>query len=374
MDPGSLIASGRLRRFRRGLHADGDDVLLARQPIVGMLQDDFERMLGELLSMPDSSAASVDALTSRSLAAGVRHCLKETEGDGYWDFYRPWHGLILSVTDATYSNDTWVRVEGTGYFKLRIVLSGSLRASTGETLAQGPQALLYVSPGASREGYFIASGEPVRMVILHCRPSLLNRVLGLDVRDIPAPLDALFTPGKGTTRQRLALTPEMVHVARRIFESRHELSRALREPHLEILSRELLLQVLGLLDTRARVREGATPVNARDLARVYEVRDHLAQHYAHPPTIPELARMVGLNQTKLKAIFRETLGFTIYEYILDRRMERAAEMLLTGDYAIAQVAYAVGYDYPANFAATFKRHFGQLPRNWKQRQVEHDGH
>jgi AraC-like DNA-binding protein len=77
--------------------------------------------------------------------------------------------------------------------------------------------------------------------------------------------------------------------------------------------------------------------------------------------------MVGLNQTKLKASFRETLGFTIYDYILERRMERAAEMLLTGEYAVAQVAYAVGYEYPANFTAAFKRYFGQLPRTWKRR-------
>lgn len=372
MEPGSLIAPERLRRFRRDMQGNlDDDVLVARQPIVDLLQDDFERTLGELLCMPVSTASAIDVSPSRSAAAGVRHYLHDAEGDGYWDFYRPWDGLILSVTDAVYRHDTWVKVEGTGYFKLRIVLSGTLRARSGETLAQAPQALLYVSPGASREGYFIASGERVRLVILHCRPNLLDRVLGLDLRDIPAPLDSLFAPGRATTRQRLSVSPEILHVARRILESRHELSPALREPHLETMSRELLLQVLGLLDNRARMRHGAAAVSARDLARIYEARDHLAQHYAHPPTIPDLARMIGLNQTKLKAIFRETLGFTIYDYILARRMERAAEMLVTGDYAIAQVAYAVGYDYPANFAAAFKRHFGRLPRDWKQHRHEH---
>jgi AraC-like DNA-binding protein len=367
MDPGSLIAPERFHRFGNG----GDDVLVAPRPIVDLLQDDFERTLGELLCLPAATASAIDALPGRSMAAGVRHYLPEAEGGGYWDFYRPWDGLILSVTDAVYRRDTWVKVEGTGYFKLRIVLSGTLRARSGEALAQAPQTLLYVSPGASREGYFIASGEPVRMVVLHCRPNLLDRVLGLDLRDIPAPLDSLFAAGRTTTRQRLSVSPELLHVARRIFESRHELSPALRAPHLEIMSRELLLQVLGLLDRRASARHEAAAVSARDLARVCDVRDYLAQHYAHPPTIPELARMVGLNQTKLKTIFRETLGFTIYDYILTRRMERAAEMLVTGDYAIAQVAYAVGYDYPANFAAAFKRHFGQLPRDWKQHRHEH---
>jgi AraC-like DNA-binding protein len=189
----------------------------------------------------------------------------------------------------------------------------------------------------------------------------------LDLRDIPTPLSALFTPNRAAARQRVAPSPEVIHVARRILESRHELSPALRDRHLETLSTEILLQVLGILQNWELIQQAPSAISARDLGLVYEARDYLAQHYANPPNIPELARMVGLNQTKLKASFRETLGFTIYDYILERRMEHAAEMLLTGEYAVAQVAYAVGYEYPANFTAAFKRYFGQLPRTWKRR-------
>ena len=46
-------------------------------------------------------------------------------------------------------------------------------------------------------------------------------------------------------------------------------------------------------------------------------------------------------------------------------------MLVSGEHGVAQVAYAVGYDYPANFTAAFKRHFGELPRSWKRRQLGH---
>jgi AraC-like DNA-binding protein len=131
---------------------------------------------------------------------------------------------------------------------------------------------------------------------------------------------------------------------------------------------ELLLQVLSILESRALIPSGPS-ASSREVARIHEARDYLAQHYAKPPNIAELARRVGLNRTKLKETFRQILGFTIYEYIVQLRMERAAEMLVTGDYDIAQVAYAVGYEYPANFTAAFKRHFGQLPRNWKRSQL-----
>jgi AraC-like DNA-binding protein len=192
-------------------------------------------------------------------------------------------------------------------------------------------------------------------------------VLGLEVHDVPPPLNGLFIPGRPATRHSVTPGPEAIHVARRIVESRHQLSRALRDRHLQTLSVELLLQILGKLESRDLLPYAPTTVSARDAARIYEARDYLARHFANPPNIEQLARMIGLNRTKLKEIFKETLGFTIYEYILERRMERAAELLVTGEYSIAQVAYEVGYEYPANFTAAFKRHFGRLPGTLKRR-------
>jgi AraC-like DNA-binding protein len=371
MDAGNLIVHHETHRFERHVRPQGaaHDVLVAQRPIVGMLQDDGERLLNEMLA-PGSSASSSSGVVSDTgwTAASVRHCLHPAEGQGYWDFYRPWTGLMLSVTDAAYRDDTWVNVEGTAYFKIRILVSGALRARSGEIIAKAPEALLYVSPGSSREGYYIVSGEPLRMIVLHCRPQLLTDVLGLNAKDIPSPLSSLFAPDRPTTRRRLTPSPEVIQVARRIMESRHRLSLALRDRYLKTLSVELLLQVLGTLERRTLVQPDAS-ISSRDATRIYQARDYLAQHYVDPPSIMELARRIGLNRTKLKEGFRRILGFTIYDYILRLRLERAAEMLVTGDYDIAQVAYAVGYEYPANFTAAFKRHFGRLPREWKRRQV-----
>ncbi|HTY49243.1 MAG TPA: AraC family transcriptional regulator [Steroidobacteraceae bacterium] len=371
MGAGELILPNGPRRFERGVPPPGGagDVLLARQPIVGMLQDDAERLLNEMLA-PIPPVCSPDQIVPGRgwTAVGVRHYLSPVEGDGYWDFYRPWPGLMLSVTDATYRSDTWVNVEGTGYFKLRMLVSGTLRGRSREIIASAPETLLYVSPGTSREGYYIDSSGPARMIVLHCRPHLLTHVLGLGPQDIPAPLSSLLGTERSATRLRVTPSPEIIRTARRIMESRHTLSHALRDRYLQTLSMELLLQVLGTLEGRTLVPGGPTR-GGRDAARVYHARDYLARHYVNPPNIAELAGRIGLNRTKLKESFRRIFGCTIYEYILRLRMERAAEMLVTGDYDVAQVAYAVGYEYPANFTAAFKRHFGELPRHWKRRQL-----
>ncbi|HZO22458.1 MAG TPA: hypothetical protein VFB37_08115, partial [Steroidobacteraceae bacterium] len=132
------------RGRRRDLQESApQDVLVARQPIVGMLQDDAERILGEMLGASPTASAVDVVPPGRWTAASVRHYLHVGEGDGYWDFYKPWTALMLSVTDATYRSDTWVRVEGTDYFKLRVLLSGTLRARSGQVIARAPEALLY---------------------------------------------------------------------------------------------------------------------------------------------------------------------------------------------------------------------------------------
>jgi AraC-like DNA-binding protein len=346
--------------------AAADDVLIAREPIVGMLQHDAERVLGEMLSSESGATAPLDLVTSgrrrRRMDRGVRHFLRAQEGEGYWDFFKPSDFLMLSVTDAAYVKDAWVRVEGTAFFKLRILLSGKLCTDSREVYVSAPQALLYVSSGASREGYYIAAGEPIRMVVLHCRPELLTHVIGMEPSEVPPPLDALFRGAGAGLRHRITPGVEVTHAAQRIIDSRHKLTRSLRGPYLEALSMEILLQVLADLANHEMSRRTASALATRDLNCIFEARDYLGQHFTTPPTIAELARLVGVNQTKLKAGFREAIGMTIYDYILKCRMDRAADLLSTGDYAIAEVAYEVGYNYPANFTHAFKKVYGRLPR------------
>ena len=347
-----------------------EDIPVARQPLVGMLQQDIEQLLGDTLT---TESGRMPPLTLEGAqrpqhwaTRGMRHFLNEQEDNGYWDFFKLSDGFLLSITDAQYRKDTWVRVEGTGFFKLRLLLTGSLRAASGDIIAQAPQALLYLSPGASRGGYYILAAQPIRMVVLHCRPTVLTD-FGLNSSEVPPPLNKLFTRNPEAENQRISLDTNLMHAVQQMVESRYTMMPALRGRYLEALSTEILLQVIGEFSNRAMMNRAPTGVRARDVNGIYEARDYLTQHYRNPPNIPELARMVGLNQTKLKAGFREVTKLTIYSYITKCRMERAADLLLNGNYGIAEVAYEVGYDYPANFTSAFKKFYGKLPRSMTSR-------
>lgn len=80
-----------------------------------------------------------------------------------------------------------------------------------------------------------------------------------------------------------------------------------------------------------------------------------------PPTIKELSREVAMSESKLKKVFKSVFGLPIYEYFQKQRMQRAKMMLLSGNYAIKDVGYTLGYANLSNFTLAFKKEFGKLP-------------
>jgi AraC-like DNA-binding protein len=360
----SAPADSSLRRS-----TDTADLVVADRRIAGLSWSAYRSVLDALISR-----APLEHGTRRPGQADgtrphghrvVREYLSSEDGEGYWDYFQLNDELSLSITDATYRRDHWISVEGGRFFKVRVLLSGKLLQPDGELMLQGPHAQLHVCAGERGGGYAIAGGGATRLVVLHCAPGLLTR-LGFAAGEAPYPLQALTDGSAAAGRAlKIHLTPELLRAAQWIDASRFTVLPAVRTVYLEALAMQLLCHTVTELSVR-EPHEHTASIPPRDLKRIYEARDHLAQHYPTPPTIPQLARMVGMNQTKLKAGFKQTFQLTIYAYILQRRMEATAQLLVEREFSVAEIAYRVGYEYPANFSCAFKRYYGCSPRQWKR--------
>ena len=125
------------------------------------------------------------------------------------------------------------------------------------------------------------------------------------------------------------------------------------------------LQMMALLIDRdageaAAVSDGAQLRSPRDIERLYEARDILLANLRDPPSVPELARMVGTNARALGQGFVEQFGMPVYAFAKARRLEEAHLMLEAGERSIARVAHAFGYQ-PGHFATEFRKRFGISP-------------
>ncbi|MDB9527379.1 AraC family transcriptional regulator [Oscillatoria sp. CS-180] len=96
--------------------------------------------------------------------------------------------------------------------------------------------------------------------------------------------------------------------------------------------------------------------------RIHYAQEILLKNLTDPPSLMELAQQIGMCDYNLKRGFKEVFDSTVFDYLRDRRMEKAQQLLLDGQLKIATVARAVGYDSPTSFNAAFKRKFGMSPK------------
>lgn len=88
---------------------------------------------------------------------------------------------------------------------------------------------------------------------------------------------------------------------------------------------------------------------------------------AHPWTVEELGRGVGLSRSALAERFATVLGQPPAQYLTRWRLQLAAQKLRAGQgRAVAKIAEEVGYESEAAFNRAFKREIGIPPAAWRR--------
>jgi AraC-like DNA-binding protein len=101
----------------------------------------------------------------------------------------------------------------------------------------------------------------------------------------------------------------------------------------------------------------AVPI-ARHLLRARDLAD---ARYFEPLTVADLAAAAGLSPAHFSRRFTAAFGESPHQYLLTRRLERAANLLRVTDWTVAEVCFAVGAQSVGSFTASFHRMFGVPP-------------
>jgi AraC-like DNA-binding protein len=95
--------------------------------------------------------------------------------------------------------------------------------------------------------------------------------------------------------------------------------------------------------------------------RVQKVIELLRGNLTEPPDLLELGRRVGCSPFYLSRTFSQELGTTIPQYLRQLRMERAAELLRSGEFNVTEAALEVGYSSMSHFSQAFCQTMGCCP-------------
>jgi AraC-like DNA-binding protein len=97
---------------------------------------------------------------------------------------------------------------------------------------------------------------------------------------------------------------------------------------------------------------------ARHLLRAKDLAD---ARYFERLTVADLGAVAGLSPAHFSREFKRAFGESPHQYLLTRRLERAAALLRTSDRSIADICFAVGAHGVGSFTSSFGRMFGQTP-------------
>lgn len=91
---------------------------------------------------------------------------------------------------------------------------------------------------------------------------------------------------------------------------------------------------------------------------------YIEEHYQEQFTLDEVSKHVSVSSPYLSKLFKEETDYNFIEYLTNLRMNKAKEFILSGDMAIKEIGYAVGYQDPNYFSRKFKAIYGIAPTDY----------
>jgi two-component system response regulator YesN len=99
---------------------------------------------------------------------------------------------------------------------------------------------------------------------------------------------------------------------------------------------------------------------------VEQIKRYIYNHSFRIIKLDELQRHLGFNKDHLNRIFKQHEHLSIKQFIIKDKVKRASKMLITSGYDIKTIALENGFTDPNYFCATFKKHTGKTPVQFRQ--------
>lgn len=129
-----------------------------------------------------------------------------------------------------------------------------------------------------------------------------------------------------------------------------------------VKAEELVCELLMKLEKRDE--KHLYTLNSHDIQAIYRVKKQILGHLGTPPNIKELTIFARMSPTKLKRLFKQIFGNSIFSYYQDFRMKEAARLLKEEELSVSEVGYQLGFTNLSHFSRVFNEHIGMKPKQY----------
>ena len=183
--------------------------------------------------------------------------------------------------------------------------------------------------------------------------------------------DAYLAPFTGDDAiLKVALTGEANREVLRMLENMlREFQSAKR--YYELMLRADLLRLLTITIREAAKQAGQLKDEDEKVEQFRELMtgaiQYVHDHYAEDLRLEMICKKFTISKSYFCQLFKRFTGKTYGDYLIDYRLQKAAEMLLNSDMTVTDVSYGAGFNDLAYFSRVFKRHTGVTPSDFKKK-------
>src|SRR5437867_915041 len=117
-------------------------------------------------------------------------------------------------------------------------------------------------------------------------------------------------------------------------------------------------------------RNGApTKTNGTDIGeRLRRARQFIDDSYDQPLDLAAISQQACLSRYHFLRLFRDTFETTPHQYLIQRRIEKAKELLRGRSLTVTDVCFEVGFESLGSFSSLFHRCVGRAPSSYRRRE------
>lgn len=208
----------------------------------------------------------------------------------------------------------------------------------------------------------IPGGDEVHYIVVKLSKAFYHSLLGKEswMSDDSFHQYVLSGPPRNRPNETFFMTADILDILRSLLQAERLNQYAF--PFIAIKLKELFFHIYLLRNVQTEQQR----VDQTTIKILEKIRAYLTLNFDNPPTIPNISRMFGIHEKKLKQDFKRLYNKTIYGFIIECRMKKAVQ-LLKKDYNVNELAVLLGYQSVSHFIKVFKRHFQCTPKEYSQR-------
>lgn len=100
--------------------------------------------------------------------------------------------------------------------------------------------------------------------------------------------------------------------------------------------------------------------------KMLQISEYIQAHLDQEIKLADLANVAGISQFHFSRLFKQSMGISPHQYLLQQRVERTKQLLKSSKLAIAEIAFQCGFSSQSHLGKSFREATGMTPRDYRK--------